>query len=72
MTIPPGNLELNRTEYLYSLQYGPRPPAEQASLHTPSVALEWAATASFASTGCTRNAVSSSALQMTLITADQS
>ena len=32
----------------------------QASFHVPSVALEWAATASFApaaSTGCTRNAV---------------
>ena len=39
--------------------------------HEPSVALEWAATASFAraaSTGCTRNAVGSSAWQRTLIT----
>ena len=36
----------------------------QASFHTPSVALEWAATASSAmaaSTGCTKNAVGSSA-----------
>ena len=36
----------------------------QASFHAPSVALEWAATASSAmaaSTGCTRNAVGSSA-----------
>ena len=36
----------------------------QASFHVPSVALEWAATASSAmaaSTGCTRNAVGSSA-----------
>ena len=35
----------------------------QASFHAPSVALEWAATASSAvaaSTGCTRNAVGSS------------
>ena len=37
---------------------------DQASFHGPSVALEWAATASSAtaaSTGCTRNAVGSSA-----------
>ena len=36
----------------------------QASLHAPSVAVEWAATASFAmaaSIECTRNAVGSSA-----------
>ena len=36
----------------------------QASFHAPSVAMEWAATASSAmaaSTGCTRNAVGSSA-----------
>ena len=43
----------------------------QASFHEPSVALEWAATASSAmaaSTGCTRNAVGSSFWQRTLIT----
>ena len=43
----------------------------QASFHAPSVALEWAATASSAtaaSTGCTRNAVGSSSWQRTLIT----
>ena len=43
----------------------------QASFHAPSVALEWAATASSAmaaSTGCTRNAVGSSAWKMTLTT----
>ena len=43
----------------------------QASFHAPSVALEWAATASSAtaaSTGCTRNAVGSSTCQRTLIT----
>ena len=43
----------------------------QASFHAPSVALEWAATASSAiaaSTGCTRNAVGSSAWQRTLTT----
>ena len=43
----------------------------QASLHVPSVALEWAATASSAmaaSTGCTRNAVGSSAWKITLTT----
>ena len=40
------------------------------SFHVPSVALEWAATASSAmaeSTGCTRNAVVSSASQRTLV-----
>ena len=43
----------------------------QASFHAPSVALEWAVTASSAtavSAGCTRNAVGSSAGQRTLIT----
>ena len=43
----------------------------QASFHAPSVALEWAATASSAmaaNTGCTRNAVGSSAWQRTLTT----
>ena len=43
----------------------------QASFHVPSVALEWAATASFAmaaSIGCTRNTVGSSAWQRTRIT----
>ena len=43
----------------------------QASFHAPSVALEWAATASSAtatSTGCTRNAVGSSTWQRTLTT----
>ena len=43
----------------------------QASFHVPSVALEWAATSSSAtaaSTGCTRNAVGSSAWQRTLTT----
>ena len=43
----------------------------QASFHAPSVALEWAATASSAiaaSSGWTRNAVGSSAWQRTLIT----
>ena len=43
----------------------------QASFNAPSVALEWASTASSAkaaSTGCTRNAVGSSASQRTLIT----
>ena len=43
----------------------------QASFHAPSVALEWAAAASSAtaaSTGCTRNAVGSSAWQRTLTT----
>ena len=42
----------------------------QASLHVLSVALEWGATASSAvaaSTGCTRNAMSSSSWQRTLI-----
>ena len=42
-----------------------------ASFHAPSVALEWAATASsavVASTGCTGNAVGSSAWQKTLTT----
>ena len=42
----------------------------QASFHAPSVALEWAAIASSAlaaSTGCTRNAVGSSAWQRTLL-----
>ena len=42
----------------------------QLSLHEPSVALEWAATASSAmaaSTGCTRNAVGSSTWQRILI-----
>ena len=46
----------------YDLQYGPGPPAEFRSFH--AAALEWAATASSAtaaSTGCTRNAVGSSA-----------
>ena len=45
----------------YDLRYGTGPPA---SFHAPSVALEWAATASSAmaaSTGCIRNAVGSSA-----------
>ena len=43
----------------------------QASFHAPSIALEWAATASSAmaaSTGCKRNVVGSSAWQRTLIT----
>ena len=43
---------------------GPGPLSEQASFHAPSVALEWAATASSATaarTGCIRNAVGSSA-----------
>ena len=43
----------------------------QASFHAPSVALEWAATASSAmaaSSGCTRNAVGSSAWRRTLTT----
>ena len=43
----------------------------KASFHVPSVALEWAATASSAtaaSTGCTRNAVGSSAWQRILTT----
>ena len=43
----------------------------QVSFHAPSVALEWAAAASSAmaaSTGCTRNAVGSSAWQRTLTT----
>ena len=47
----------------HDLRYGPGLPAVQASFHAPSVALEWAATASSAtaaSTGCTRNAVDSS------------
>ena len=42
----------------------------QASFHAPSVALEWAATvssATAASTGCTRNAVGSSAWQRPLL-----
>ena len=45
----------------HDLWYGPGPPAE---FHTRSVKLEWAAIASSAtaaSTGCTRNAVDSSA-----------
>ena len=44
----------------YDLRYRTGPPAVQASFHAPSVALEWAATASSAmaaSTGCIRNAV---------------
>ena len=48
----------------HDLRYGTGPPAEQVSFHALSVALEWAATASSAmaaSTGCTRNAVGSSA-----------
>ena len=48
----------------HDMGYRPGPPAEQASSHAPSVTLEWAATASSAmaaSTGCTRNAVGSSA-----------
>ena len=48
----------------YDLRYGTGPPAEFRSYHAPSVALEWAATASSAmaaSTGCTRNTVGSSA-----------
>ena len=43
----------------------------QASFHAPSVALKWAAaaaSATSASTGCTRNAVGLSAWQRTLIT----
>ena len=43
----------------------------QARFHAPTVAMEWAATASSAmpaTTGCTRNAVGSSAWQRTLIT----
>ena len=58
----------------HDLRYRTGPPAEfrrvsmcrllHSSFHAPSVALEWAATASSAmaaSTGCTRNAVGSSA-----------
>ena len=48
----------------HDLQYQTGPPAVRVSFHAPSVALEWAATASSAmaaSTGCTRNAVGSSA-----------
>ena len=49
----------------HDLRYGTGPPAEvPASFHALSVALEWAATASSAlaaSTGCTKNAVGSSA-----------
>ena len=50
----------------HDLWYGTGPPAEfrRVSIHVTSVALEWAATASSAmaaSTGCTRNAVGSSA-----------
>ena len=55
----------------HDLWYGPGRLAEQASFHVLSVALEWAATASSAmtaSTGCTRNAVGSSAWQRSLIT----
>ena len=47
------------------------PHRVQASFHAPSVALEWAATASsamVASTWCTRNAVGSSAWKKTLTT----
>ena len=60
------------------LWYGPGPPAGFRRVqtcsdvfHVLSVALEWAATESSAmaaSTGCTRNAVGSSAWQRTLIT----
>ena len=48
----------------HDLWYGTTSCRVQASFHAPSVALEWAATASSAmaaSTGCTRNAVGSSA-----------
>ena len=48
----------------HDLWYGTGLPAEFRRFHVPSVALEWAATASSAvaaSTGCTRNAVGSSA-----------
>ena len=50
---------------VHDLRYGPGPPAEfRRVFHVPTVVLEWAATASSAtaaSTGCTRNAVGSSA-----------
>ena len=48
----------------HDLWYGPGLLAEQASFHVPFVTLKWEATASSAtaaSTGCTRNAVGSSA-----------
>ena len=48
----------------HDMWYGPAPPAEFRCFHVPSVALEWAATASSAtaaSTGCTKNAVDSNA-----------
>ena len=66
-----------RTESKYrkdkdqDLWCGPGPPAEFRRFHAPSDALVWAATASSAmaaSTGCTRNAVGSSAWQRTMIT----
>ena len=55
----------------HDLWYRPGSPAELASFHVTSVALEWATTASSAmaaSTGCTRNAVGSSTWQRILIT----
>ena len=48
----------------HDLRYGTGPPAEFRRVSMRSVTLEWAATASSAmaaSTGCTRNAVGSSA-----------
>ena len=54
-----------RKDKNHDLRYGPGRPAELGEFPCmPSVAVEWAATASSAmtaSTGCTRNAVGSSA-----------
>ena len=61
----------NRKDKDHDLPYGTGPPAEFRCFHALSVALEWAATASSAmaaSTGCTRNAVGSSAWKKTLTT----
>ena len=61
----------SRKDKDHDLQYRPGPPAERVSFHVPSVALEWTATApsaTAASTGCTRNAVGSSAWQRTWTT----
>ena len=55
----------------HDLWYGPGPLQSSDEFHVLSVALEWAATESSAmaaSTGCTRNAMGSSAWQRTLIT----
>ena len=60
-----------RKDQDHDLWVEPAPPAVQDKFHMLSVALEWAGTESSAmaaSTGCTRNAVGSSAWQRTLIT----